>query len=508
MKRVSLSSHVIVAVIAWMFLAHSSVIFGLKIDEKMTPGLEEEGLRLNISQQTCMDRARDALSSAGLTLQTPSSSARGGINRKAFAIISCVPCSDQLYVNIAVASAPNYNDNHRLVFFLRDYMNNGLNSPGAAGTSAGGSATSSGANTGSSVCKPFEGLWNTSYTPITFQRDGNQVTGSYTFQQIACSLNGTLSGNVLEGEYSQPNDSDPKYQHGRLRFELNPDGQSWTGEWWDANGVSGGAWNGTCAGNTSDPSSTAESAGTSQTSGSVEGNAANSATSVGTNVGSTRAAGSECKPFEGQWNTNYAPVTLQRRDNQVTGSYTFQQIACSLNGTLSGNVLEGEYSQPNYPDPRLQRGRFKFVMNPDGQSWTGEWWDANGVSGGAWNGTCAGNTSDPSSTRGSSGSDTAGTGAGNAGVRNAGGICDNPQILAIMDQWLFSAKPLENQKPGYNLRYEAWGRLVGTTPSTALSVAGQPDTDLTRCEWLWQQSGNLHSTNLGTLREYVQRQGQ
>ena len=79
-----------------------------------------------------------------------------------------------------------------------------------------------------------------------------------------------------------------------------------------------------------------------------------------------------------------------------------------------------------------------------------------------------------------------------------GGICFDPGTLAIMDQWLKEAAP--PQRAGETLRYEPWGRVVGTGPEPA-----PPPTKLNRCDWLWYHSTRLRSTNLGTLREYVDK---
>jgi LCCL domain-containing protein len=81
------------------------------------------------------------------------------------------------------------------------------------------------------------------------------------------------------------------------------------------------------------------------------------------------------------------------------------------------------------------------------------------------------------------------------------GICDDPKTLVLMDQWLSQAIP--PQRKGESLRYEPWGRLVGRSLSATLTVPGPPDTRLSRCEYLWQHAAQLQSTNLGTLRDYV-----
>jgi hypothetical protein len=73
-----------------------------------------------------------------------------------------------------------------------------------------------------------------------------------------------------------------------------------------------------------------------------------------------------------------------------------------------------------------------------------------------------------------------------------------------MDEWLARAVP--PQKPGDSLRYEPWGRLVGTTRSATITAPNPPDTSLSRCEWLWQGSPSLRSSNgLGTLREHLEQ---
>jgi hypothetical protein len=96
-----------------------------------------------------------------------------------------------------------------------------------------------------------------------------------------------------------------------------------------------------------------------------------------------------------------------------------------------------------------------------------------------------------------------GTPASTGGTR-AGGICADPRTQAVMDQWLSRANPPDNTRPGWNVHYDSWGRLVGRTPSTTLTGLPQGiDTKLTRCEYLWSIAASLNSTNLGTLRDYL-----
>jgi hypothetical protein len=95
------------------------------------------------------------------------------------------------------------------------------------------------------------------------------------------------------------------------------------------------------------------------------------------------------------------------------------------------------------------------------------------------------------------------TGGGGGGGGGAGGPCANPRTQQVMDQWLTQAIPTAEG----NLRYEPWGRAIGTTPSARISVSGPPDTHLSRCEYLLQQAASLPSRNLGTLQEFLQQNG-
>ena len=86
------------------------------------------------------------------------------------------------------------------------------------------------------------------------------------------------------------------------------------------------------------------------------------------------------------------------------------------------------------------------------------------------------------------------------------GICDDLRTQALMDEWLANANPPENRQRGWQVRYDSWGRLVGQSPSAIITGLPQGvDTRLTRCEYLWSIAVTLRSTNLGTLREYVEQ---
>lgn len=322
------------------------------------------------------------------------------------------------------------------------------------------------------VCRGFDGQWNTNYGKLSFRVTGDRAVGSYVYSGIASTINATVSGNVLDGEYSQPGYPDPRYASGRVRFVLNSDGIE--GQWWDANGNPGGTWNGKCVGEMTPPRSSGSATGT--------------GTSVGAGPGSGQGSNQACNGFAGRWETNYVPLTFVIDGKKAIGSYVYSGINCTISGTINGNVLEGDYSQPGYGDPRAQRGRVRFELS--GQSWSGGWYYADGVYGGNWTGKCAGSTGASS--------------PGGGGVA-AGGICDDPNTERIMDDWLARANPPDNLQPGWSVRYEKWGRLVGETPTNTIKTSGPPDTNKTRCEWLADLAPSLKSTNLGTLQEYLDK---
>lgn len=106
-----------------------------------------------------------------------------------------------------------------------------------------------------------------------------------------------------------------------------------------------------------------------------------------------RTSRNGCEGFAGTWDTNYGPMWLTGSGAAVSGSYEWSgagghRDGDTLTGSMNGNVLEGTYSQPGYPEARWRSGKLRFVLSADGNSFAGEAWDSNGASGGAWNGTC------------------------------------------------------------------------------------------------------------------------
>ena len=101
--------------------------------------------------------------------------------------------------------------------------------------------------------------------------------------------------------------------------------------------------------------------------------------------------GPGCHGFTGKWNTNYGPMWLVANGGSITGFYDWVGSAGprhdTLTGTVTGNVAEGRYSQPGYPNPEYESGRFRFELH--GNSFSGAGWSRSGGSSLGWSGTCA-----------------------------------------------------------------------------------------------------------------------
>jgi hypothetical protein len=102
-------------------------------------------------------------------------------------------------------------------------------------------------------------------------------------------------------------------------------------------------------------------------------------------------SGPGCHGFTGKWDTNYGPMWLVQNGSSITGFYDWVGSAGprhdTLSGNVAGNVAEGTYSQPGYPNPDYQSGRFRFVLR--GNGFTGEGWKRGGGGAMGWGGTCA-----------------------------------------------------------------------------------------------------------------------
>ncbi|MBW2529219.1 MAG: hypothetical protein JRI23_33895 [Deltaproteobacteria bacterium] len=85
--------------------------------------------------------------------------------------------------------------------------------------------------------------------------------------------------------------------------------------------------------------------------------------------------------FTGTWTTGWGPVTLTQQGDKLTGSYS-GQFRGTLSGTVDGNVADLAWVQTNG-----ERGRAKFTLSADGNSFTGTWGAySSSAGGGSWNG--------------------------------------------------------------------------------------------------------------------------
>jgi len=99
-----------------------------------------------------------------------------------------------------------------------------------------------------------------------------------------------------------------------------------------------------------------------------------------------RSTKGECNGFLGTWRSSFGTMTITfGADNLVEASYDFD--AGSINGIVSadGKVLTGTYTE------NKAKGRFRFTLAADGQSFTGNWNRTSGTReppSGTWDGKC------------------------------------------------------------------------------------------------------------------------
>jgi hypothetical protein len=79
--------------------------------------------------------------------------------------------------------------------------------------------------------------------------------------------------------------------------------------------------------------------------------------------------------FAGTWDTTYYEMRLSQIGDHVSGTYDYRGGV--IDGTVSGNILSGTWTQTN------NRGVFRFSLSSDGNGFTGTWTDSND-SGGPW----------------------------------------------------------------------------------------------------------------------------
>ena len=71
----------------------------------------------------------------------------------------------------------------------------------------------------------FGGRWETTFGPMTLERQAGQVKGAYVMDGQACSIRGRLEGRRVTFRYREPG------TEGEGWFTLAADGRSFAGRW-------------------------------------------------------------------------------------------------------------------------------------------------------------------------------------------------------------------------------------------------------------------------------------
>ena len=193
------------------------------------------------------------------------------------------------------------------------------------------------------------GGWDTSEGQMTFQQQGSSVTATYT--QDNGRIEGTMTGNVLEGYWSEDGSAqrcdtaiNGRYHWGQIRFVFN--GDAFEGVWSYCGEEPTRPWTGT--------------------------RLSGGGGSVVTPIAPTLSVG-----IAGAWNTSWGIMPLTLNGSTVTGYYSNETQR--IDGTLVGNTLDGYWSKDSagqrcdtpYNDGRYYWGRIRFVF--EGNSFQGVW---------------------------------------------------------------------------------------------------------------------------------------
>jgi hypothetical protein len=173
----------------------------------------------------------------------------------------------------------------------------------------------------------ISGEWNTDEGKITFNQDGNNVTGIYKFGNG--KIEGKINGYILEGywyeapTYECPNDK------GKLKFEFDLSGNTFEGNWSYCENELNRKWN-------------------------------------GVRVQSTLALN-----VSGDWYTELGKMTLKQEFNRVTGTYEYGNG--KIEGIISGYTLKGYwFEEPTYECPN-DKGKLEFDFSSNGNTFRGVW---------------------------------------------------------------------------------------------------------------------------------------
>ena len=176
------------------------------------------------------------------------------------------------------------------------------------------------------------GTYNTDFSEMTLQQNGNKVTGTYNWADGR--IEGTISGRTVSGWWYQSNGK------GKFVFDFNSDFSAFTGKWGRNNDTPSGKWDGKRIGGASVSAPAVELSGT--------------------------------------YDTDFSEMTLQQYGNKVTGTYKWADGR--IEGTISGHTVTGWWYQSN------GKGKFVFEFNSDFSAFTGKWGRNNDTPSGKWDG--------------------------------------------------------------------------------------------------------------------------
>jgi hypothetical protein len=169
----------------------------------------------------------------------------------------------------------------------------------------------------------ISGVWNTNYGRVVLQQDGANVKG--TFQYETGTIEGTITGNVLDGTWFD----DPTYEcpidKGRLRFEFSSTGNSFTGFWGFCEEPLTENWSG------------------------------------------VKLQPAPSLNVAGKWiTTNFGNVVFSQNINRITGTY--DNGNGKIDGILLGYTLIGFWSEGPSNDCPYDKGRLEmdFALNGSG----------------------------------------------------------------------------------------------------------------------------------------------
>jgi len=173
----------------------------------------------------------------------------------------------------------------------------------------------------------ISGEWNTDEGKIVFNQEDNNVTGIYKFGDAR--IEGTLSGNILEGNWYEAPTYECPNDKGRLIFEFDSRGNIFEGKWSYCENEPTRTWNG------------------------------------------VREQSALPLNIAGEWYTEFGKMVLKQEFNRITGTYEFGNGR--IEGIISGYTLKGFWSEePTYDCPS-EKGPFEFNFSSNGNVFRGVW---------------------------------------------------------------------------------------------------------------------------------------